>query len=162
MAESGSGDAVVEEHEIDAPMEEVFEYFVRPELLVRWIGIAAELEPRPDGVFRFEVMPGEFCSGRYVEVTPPRRVVFTWGWESGAIPVPPGSSTVEVDLEPIGDRTRLRLVHRDLAPEVRDLHADGWRQFLPRLTAALEARAIPADPAEASARAGRPVPRHRG
>ena len=159
MAESASGDAVVEEHEIDAPVEEVFEYFVRPELLVRWIGVAAELEPRPDGVFRFEVMPGEFCSGRYVEVEPPRRVVFTWGWESGAIPVPPGSSTVEVDLEPIGDRTRLRLVHRDLAPEVRDLHADGWRQFLPRLVAAAEGREIPADPAEASARAGRPVPR---
>ena len=46
---------------------------------------------------------------------PGRRVVFTWGWDSGAIPVPSGSSTVEVDLEPHPDGTLVRLVHRDLA-----------------------------------------------
>jgi hypothetical protein len=47
--------------------------------------------------------------------------------------VPPGSSTVEVDLEAHPDGTLVRLVHRDLAPAVRPLHADGWSRFLPRL-----------------------------
>jgi uncharacterized protein YndB with AHSA1/START domain len=122
---------------VPAPPAEVFRWFVRPELLVRWIGIDAELDPRPGGRFRFEITDGEWCSGRYLEVVPGRRVVFTWGWDSGAIPVPPGSSTVTVDLVPHPDGTLVRLVHGDLAPEVRRLHAEGWSRFLPRLAAAL-------------------------
>jgi uncharacterized protein YndB with AHSA1/START domain len=139
-------DAVVQVHHIDAPIEVVFDFFVRPELLVRWIGIASDLDARPGGRFRFELLPGEFCSGEYVEVLPPRRVVFTWGWESGAIPVPPGSSTVEIDLEPAGDGTRLRLTHHGLTPEHREMHDDGWSRFLPRLAAAAVGVPLPPDP----------------
>jgi uncharacterized protein YndB with AHSA1/START domain len=126
-------DAVVREQVVAAPPGEVFGWFIDPDLLARWIGIRAALEPRPGGSFRFEIVDGEWCSGRYLEIVPGQRVVFTWGWDSGAIPVPPGSSTVEVDLEPHPDGTLVRLVHRDLAPEVRPLHADGWSRFLPRL-----------------------------
>jgi uncharacterized protein YndB with AHSA1/START domain len=128
-------DAVSCEVVVPAPPQEVFRWFARPELLVRWIGIDAQLDPRPGGLFRFEIAEGEWCSGRYLEVVPGRRVVVTWGWDSGAIPVPPGSSTVAVDLLEHPDGTLVRLVHRDLAPEVRRLHADGWSRFLPRLAA---------------------------
>ena len=140
-------DAVVSEIDVRAPAAEVYAMFTDPAQLVRWIGINALLEPRPGGPFRFELMPGEFCSGRYVELVPPRRVVFTWGWESGALPVDPGSSTVEVDLEEHAGVTRVRLVHRGLSPEMRPWHADGWRRFLPRLAAAVEGRELPPDPA---------------
>ena len=133
-------DAVAREQVVVAPPGEVFRWFVDPGLLARWIGIRAVLEPRPGGSFRFELVDGEWCSGHYLEVVPGRRVVFTWGWDSGAIPVPPGSSTVEVDLEPHPDGTLVRLVHRDLAPEVRPLHADGWSRFLPRLAEAVAGR----------------------
>ena len=128
---------VAHEELVPAPPEEVFRWFVRPELLVRWIGIDAELDPRPGGRFRFAISDGEWCSGQYLEVVPGRRVVFTWGWDSGAIPVPPGSSTVTVDLLDHPGGTLVRLVHSDLAPEARRLHADGWSRFLPRLAAAL-------------------------
>ena len=67
-----------------------------------------------------------------VELDPPRRVVFTWGWE-GNDDVPPGSSTVEVTLTPDGEATILRLVHRDLPEEQRAEHDGGWKHFLPRL-----------------------------
>ena len=140
MDESTAADGtrtLVHEVVVPAPPEEVFNWFVRPELLVRWIGIDADLDPRPGGRFRFEIVDGEWCSGRYLEVVPGRRVVFTWGWDSGAIPVPPGSSTVTVDLLSHPDGTLVRLVHSDLAPEVRRLHAEGWSRFLPRLAAAL-------------------------
>jgi uncharacterized protein YndB with AHSA1/START domain len=133
-------DAVAREQVVAAPPGEVFRWFVDPGLLARWIGIRAVLEPRPGGSFRFEIVDGEWCSGRYLEVVPGQRVVFTWGWDSGAIPVPPGSSTVQVDLEPHPDGTLVRLVHRDLAPEVRPLHADGWSRFLPRLAEAVAGR----------------------
>jgi uncharacterized protein YndB with AHSA1/START domain len=130
-----------------APPEEVFRWFVEPDLLVQWIGISAQLEPRPGGLFRFEIVPGEFCSGRYVELDPGKRVVFTWGWDSGALPVPPGSSTVEVDLLPHPDGTLVHLVHRDLQPEAQAMHAEGWSRFLPRLAAVVAGLDPGADPA---------------
>jgi uncharacterized protein YndB with AHSA1/START domain len=137
---------------VAAPPEKVFSWFVRPELLVRWIGIDAELDPRPGGRFRFEVTDGQWCSGRYLEVVPGRRVVFTWGWDSGAIPVPPGSSTVTVELLEHPDGTLVRLAHRDLAPEARRLHTEGWSRFLPRLAAVVAGR----DPGENPARSAPP------
>jgi uncharacterized protein YndB with AHSA1/START domain len=133
-------DAVVREIEIRAPAAEVYEMFTDPAKLVRWIGIRALLEPRPGGLFRFELMPGEFCSGRYLELVPGRRVMFTWGWESGAIAVTPGSSTVEVDLEERDGVTRLRLTHRGLDAAVRPLHDEGWKKFLGQLKIASEER----------------------
>ena len=141
------GDAVTCEQLVPAPPEEVFRWLVEPELLACWIGIDAQLEPRPGGRFRFEITDGQWCSGRYLEVVQGRRVVFTWGWESGAIPVPPGSSTVAVDLVEHPEGTLVRLVHSDLAPEVRRLHAEGWSRFLPRLAVVVAGRDPGADPA---------------
>jgi len=142
-------DAVVCELDIRAPAEGVYAMFTDPAELVRWIGIRALLEPRPGGVFRFELAPGEFCSGRYLELVPPRRVVFTWGWESGALPVPPGSSTVEVDLAERDGVTRLRLTHRGLSAAMRPWHDEGWGRFLARLAAVAEGREPGVDPAAA-------------
>ena len=135
-----SDGAVTHEVQIAAPARAVYEMFTDPAKLVRWIGIRALIEPRPGGQFRFELLPGEFCSGRYLELDPPRRVVFTWGWESGALPVEPGSTTVEVDIEQLGGVTRLRLTHSGLSDEMRPMHADGWQRFLGRLQAVAEGR----------------------
>ena len=137
---------------VPAPPREVFRWLVRPELLVRWLGIDAQLEPWPGGRFRFEITDGEWCSGRYLEVVPDRRVVVTWGWDSGAIPVPPGSSTVTIDLLEHPDGTLVNLAHSDLAPEARQLHAEGWSRFLPRLAAVVAGR----DPGTHPAATGRP------
>ncbi|MEA2142689.1 MAG: hypothetical protein QOI64_1119 [Solirubrobacteraceae bacterium] len=152
-----SDDAVVSEVDVRAPAADVFAMFTDPAKLVRWIGIRALLEPRPGGAFRFEVVPGEFCSGRYVELVPGRRVVFTWGWESGALPVSPGSTTVEVDLEERDGVTHVRLTHRGLDAAMRPWHADGWRRYLARLAAAAEGRDAGPDPAAAHAQTGPPA-----
>src|SRR5919109_1370501 len=77
--------------------------------------------------------------GEFVEVSPPHRVVFTWGFEDSTVGVPPGSSTVEVTLEPDGDGTRLRLVHRDLPDASRADHDAGWDGMLERLAAVVGA-----------------------
>ena len=130
-------DLVVHEMELPAAPEEVFRMFVDPSALVRWIGISADLEPRPGGTFRFEIQPGQFCEGEYVEIDPPRRVVFTWGWADPWFNLPPGFSRVEVDLEASGGGTWLRLVHRDLPGQIRVLHDEGWTVFLGRLDGVL-------------------------
>ena len=125
--------AVEQEVRIDAPPETVFEFFTDPEKIVRWKGREADLDPRPGGVYRVVINDRATASGEYVEVDPPRRVVFTWGWEGEGSPVAPGSSTVEIDLVPDGDGTIVRLVHRDLPEEEREQHEHGWAHFLPRL-----------------------------
>jgi uncharacterized protein YndB with AHSA1/START domain len=145
----GAAEPVEVEVTIRAPASFVFRLFTEAELLVRWIGVGAEVEARPGGRFRFELLPGEFCSGRYVEVVPDRRIVFTWGWESGALPVHPGSSTVEVDLEDRGEVTVVRLVHRGLEEAMRPMHLDGWKRYLERLAAVAEGRPAGPDPAAA-------------
>ena len=74
--------------------------------------------------------------GEFVEVSPPSRVVFTWGFENADVGVEPGASTVEVTLAPDGDGTRLRLVHRGLPESERASHDDGWEGMLDRLAIA--------------------------
>src|SRR5262249_4206393 len=80
---------------------------------------------------------GSIASGEFVEVDPPRRLVYTWGWaEGGGGPelVPPGSSTVEIELEPTETGTTLTLVHRGLpSEEAAQAHGQGWDTYLPRL-----------------------------
>src|SRR5215471_9840403 len=85
---------------IAAAPETVFRFLVDPTLMADWIGLTHTLEPHPGGMFRVEVSEGNVARGVYTEVIPPRRVVFTWGWES--VPsgepwaaVPAGSSVVE-------------------------------------------------------------------
>jgi uncharacterized protein YndB with AHSA1/START domain len=139
-------DLVIHELELTASPDAVFQMFVDPEKLIRWIGISADLEPLPGGTFRFEIEPGQFCEGEYVEVDPPRRLVFTWGWTDPWFGLPPGFSRVEVDLEASGSGTRLRLVHRQLPGQIRLLHDEGWAAFLRRLDDVLAARSVSAYP----------------
>lgn len=135
------------EVEIAAPVEVVWRLLIDPVQLVHWLGVSATLEPRAEGSFRFELFAGQFCSGRYLEVVPNRRVVFTWGWEDPTIPVPPGSTTVTIELEARNaERTFLRLDHTGLDRAMEPLHADGWRQYLGRLAAVAEGREPASDP----------------
>jgi uncharacterized protein YndB with AHSA1/START domain len=124
---------VVVERRIKASPETVFRFFTDPERWLRWQGVTAELEPRPGGRFRMDVRGDGHASGQFLEVVPARRVVFTWGWEMEGNPVPPGSSTVEVDLWPDGDGTVVRLTHRGLPADAFATHQAGWEHYLDRL-----------------------------
>ncbi len=92
------------ELQIDASPETVWEFLVDPEKVARWKGLpATAFDPQPGGAYRIEIVPGRVASGAFVELERPRRLVYTWGWEpgpEGPNPVPPGSSTVEIELEP--------------------------------------------------------------
>ena len=121
---------------IAASPETVWEFFVDPEKLTRWKGMKADLDATPGGIYRCEVIPGHTARGEFVELDPPHRLVFTWGWENESA-VPPGTSTIEVELTPEGDGTSLRFVHRDLpGAESAASHAHGWDHYLPRLAVA--------------------------
>jgi uncharacterized protein YndB with AHSA1/START domain len=118
---------------IDASPETVWEFLVDPEKATRWMGMNAKLEAQPGGVYYCEVIPGHTAKGEFVELDPPHRLVYTWGWENNE-GVPPGSSTIEVELTPQGDSTSVRFVHKDLpGAEAIASHAHGWDHYLPRL-----------------------------
>ncbi len=131
---------------ISARPEIVFSFFTDPVKLIRWKGVHAQLDPRPGGIYRVEINGRDIVRGEYVEIVPYTRVVFTWGWEGENSPLPPGSTTVEIALTPDGDGTIVRLRHLGLPPEQREVHAQGWDHFLPRLGLAAEGQEPGPDP----------------
>jgi hypothetical protein len=65
---------------------------------------------------------------------PARRVVFTYGWERTDVEIPPGSTTVEIDLTATRETTTLlRLVHRGLDDLAAGAHHGGRTHYLDRL-----------------------------
>jgi uncharacterized protein YndB with AHSA1/START domain len=130
-----SPDVVTVERRIKARPRTVFSFFTERDRWLSWQGVEAEIDARPGGVFRMNVRGDGWAAGRFTVVDPPHRVVFTWGWEGDGSPVPPGSSTVEITLEPDGeDGTLLRLVHSGLPLPALDVHRDGWNHYIDRLT----------------------------
>jgi uncharacterized protein YndB with AHSA1/START domain len=124
------------ETRIQARRETIFAFFTDPVLYRRWMGDRAELDPRPGGVYRIHVPGGRVAEGQFVALEPPRRIVFTWGWV-GSDEVPPGSTTVDIDLLQDGDVTVVRLGHSGLPSDAsREQHVLGWRHYLGRLAVA--------------------------
>jgi uncharacterized protein YndB with AHSA1/START domain len=134
-----SADALEYELTIRAAPETVWRFWTEPERLVTWMGKVATLEPQAGGTFRLDYGQGDVASGQVLEADPPRRLVFTWGWENPDDPVQPGGSIVELTLDPDADgqQTRLRLRHTGLDAASRQGHDEGWRYFLDRLETAI-------------------------
>lgn len=176
MSATPRATSVIEhEVRIGARPETVFAYFTDPAKMVQWMGAEATLEPRPGGVCRIAFRMGrelptataEFLAsgaeggepperpefdgisvmlGEFVEVDPPRRITFTWGWELEVLTVPPQSTSVEVSFTPDGESTVVRLVHRRLPAATVGFHRAGWEHFLPRLAIVAAGRDPGPDP----------------
>jgi uncharacterized protein YndB with AHSA1/START domain len=132
---------------IDAPPTDVYDMLVDPELFVQWMAVDATLDPTPGGRIRWTHANGDTCSGTYVELVPDRRVVFTYGWERPEVQIPPGSTTVTIDLVPRPDGgTELTLMHAGLDDLAADAHAGGWTHYLDRLRAAAQGHPPGPDP----------------
>ena len=131
---------------IDAPPERVYELLTDAELLTEWMAPEADLDARVGGRIRWTHSEGDSVIGNFVELVPARRVVFTFGWDRPDVAVPPGSTTVEIDLRPAGGGTELRLVHRGLSGRMADAHAGGWTNYLTRLAVVAEGRDPGPDP----------------
>lgn len=135
-----AGDLVISER-IRATPDQVFQYLVEPDKLVRWMGVEAKIDATPGGAFWLNVTGKDIAAGSYVEIDRPNRVVFTWGWE-GNEEVPPGSSTVAFTLTAEGDETVVELVHSGLTDAQNDEHARGWTYFVDRLVRAAAGEAL--------------------
>jgi uncharacterized protein YndB with AHSA1/START domain len=118
---------------IAAPPAVVYRYLTTVDGLKRWIAAEALVEARVGGTLRWTHENGATMVGRFVELDPPHRLVFTYGWENDLMGLPPEASTVEIVLEDHAGSTILRLTHRDVPPDAVEDHRRGWIYFLGRL-----------------------------
>jgi uncharacterized protein YndB with AHSA1/START domain len=118
---------------IDAPPETVFAYLVDPALMAQWIGSSHTLDAKPGGVFRIVFDSGQVALGAFTEVTPYRRVAFTWGWESAEGPLAslkPGGSLVVFELEEHNGGTLMHLRHSGLPEDQAPCFGEEWSRYL--------------------------------
>jgi uncharacterized protein YndB with AHSA1/START domain len=130
--------------DIEATPERVFDYFVQPELLVRWMGDVARLEAKDGGLFSVDIN-GVLIRGHYVRIERPRLIEIAWG-EAGNAAMPPGATHLSVTFEARGPLTRVELTHSGLVPSEALKHAMGWPHFTERLALAAAGRDPGPDP----------------
>ncbi len=131
---------------IDASPSRVYELLTDGELLTEWMAPVAQVDARPGGSLAWTHLNGDSVIGEFLELLPNRRIVFTYGWDRADVGIPPGSTTVEIDLHPHNGGTDLHLVHRGLAGPTADAHAGGWNNYLARLAAVAAGRDPGPDP----------------
>ena len=140
------------ERTFNAPAESVFNAWLSPRMLrlwwpsgTGWATPIAEVDPRVGGRLRLVMRAPdgeEFGgSGEYLEITPPKRLVFTWTWDGH--PGHGGAQVVEVDLEQRADETtRVVLTNRGLRDEEsKRSHRAGWEASFDNLDRALAEKA---------------------
>ncbi len=120
--------------EIEAPPDEVYDHFVRPELLVRWMGEFARLDAVAGGMFSVDI-DGVLIRGEFTLLERPNRIEVAWG-EAGNGDMPPGSTKLSISLTAVESGTFLELTHSGLVPAEAEKHAYGWPHFMARLAVA--------------------------
>lgn len=123
-----------QEIDIQASVETVFDYFIKPEMMVRWMGEFARLEAKEGGLFSVDI-DGVLIRGQYTRIERPGLIEIAWG-EAGNDVMPPGSTRLLIVLREKGEGTFLTLTHSGLVPEEAEKHAFGWPVFLERLAVA--------------------------
>ncbi len=139
-------DQIVSEIHITAEPERVFQALVDPRQVLQWwgqkgmyVGTEFDADLRPGGRWHsagtgLEGKPFE-VSGEYIEIDPPRLLVYTWiaSWTGDA------KTTVRWELEPKDGGTLVRIRHSGLAahPGLAQSYR-GWPAILGWIQALLE------------------------
>jgi uncharacterized protein YndB with AHSA1/START domain len=111
---------------IQAPPDTVFRFFTDSARWAKWWGPGSTIDAKPGGDLYIRHPGGIESAGKVLEVDPPKRLVFTYGFVSGS-PIPVGASRVTIQLEPHREGTRLKLTHEVADTAARDELIQGWR-----------------------------------
>ena len=134
---------------LNAPRERIFGMLTEPAELVKWWGPhgftipEAELNLAVGGRYRLAMTPpdgGTFhLSGRFLEIDPPWRLVYTFDWEEPT--ADDRETVVDLSLGEAGNATRLVLSQGPfLTDERRELHRGGWTDSFEKLQAVVGSR----------------------
>jgi uncharacterized protein YndB with AHSA1/START domain len=131
---------VVVTHRFSASSERVFDAWLDPEMIGKWMFsptlleqevVSISLDPRVGGSFSFVVrrQDNEIDHiGKYLEIDRPRRLVFTWWIRQDSV----DSSRVMVDIVAQGTGSEITLTH-ELDPAWADYESrtrDSWTKML--------------------------------
>jgi uncharacterized protein YndB with AHSA1/START domain len=154
MAESASGLILRMTRTFDATPERVFAAWTNPDHFGEWFGptgmktVQCDIDAKVGGAWRLmgegENIPGRdhtgrvrpTVSGKYLEIQPPSRLVFTWAWhEKDDFASPRGQeSVVTIQFKPVGERTEMvftQAVFKD--EQARAAHNRGWTESFNKL-----------------------------
>jgi uncharacterized protein YndB with AHSA1/START domain len=134
---------------VAAPIEKVFEAWIKPEVMVVWFAPTdefttpiAEVDLRVGGNYKVGMLKKDnpkpnVVSGQYCRIDPPNLVSFTWAWESHDLDTP--MTQVTLEFRPDGPSTTdVTLTHERFRDEkIRDHHKEGWTGCLGRLASKL-------------------------
>lgn len=147
---SGTGDGPTSlriERTFNAPPAKVFEAWTSAEVLRRWWHAehswetpVAEVDARVGGAIRLVMRnpaDGSEYAGRgeYTVFDPPRRLAFTWTWESDDS----GRQLVEIEFIDHGERTTVVLTNSGIPEGETDDYINGWQNSFDNLDIALAA-----------------------
>lgn len=124
---------------LPASLQEVFDAWLDPEGMKEWfcpgstVTTVEELDARVGGHFKITMRDGDkdyIHTGQYVEINPPKRLVFTW--ISQLTKNKPSLVTIQFNKK--GNQTELVLTHQELPnKDAADKHRGGWTSILDKL-----------------------------
>jgi len=146
IASEGRDVATIVRHFDSAPMA-VWRAWTESEQMRRWFGsdpqgtvIAASADVRPGGNYSVTFADGDgtqhTASGKYLEVEPYSRLVFSWHWKSEA----GVTSMVTVLLKPDGKGTIMHFQHAGIGYGSSHNFEKGWQDTFDKLERVLVAR----------------------
>ena len=122
---------------VRATRASAYRAWTEPDLLKKWFAVSdgfttpiAEVDLKVGGRYRLGMKaPGDnpilIVGGKYREITPDKRLVFTWRWETPNLSEP--ETLVTVEFFERDNKTEIRLKHELFTDDAsRDKHGDGW------------------------------------
>jgi len=155
MAESASGLILRMTRTFDAEPDRVFAAWTDPQAFGSWFGpvgmktVLCDVDPKVGGAWRLmgegKEIPGRSepgvvrptVSGKYLEIEPPNRLVFTFAWhETDDFASPRGQETiVTLQFKPAGQRTEMVFTQAVFKEEqALAAHNRGWTESFDKLT----------------------------
>jgi uncharacterized protein YndB with AHSA1/START domain len=103
--------------------------------------VLAEVDLRVGGRFRIHMREPDGkehrVGGAYRVIDPPRKLTYTWQWETESSTNDPVETLVTIEFLPRGKGTELVLTHEGFASEeARRSHEHGWAGIMEKLAIA--------------------------
>ena len=126
-------------HVFPGKRERVFQAWTKKEELEQWFGpegyqtTVQELEVQVGGAYRFEMRNPDggvaYLTGKYMEIIPNEKLVYTWRWMDWAANME--DTLVTVQFLDNGDSTEVAVAHKNFASEAaRAGHGFAWSGIL--------------------------------